>query len=193
MTDTYQALIDSDRVSPQTRTILEARGQYDDRHYQPSLFNSEQLQTVRALADRIVPQKAEGVSRIDFAARLDRQLASGEGDGWRYASLPKDGSAYIAGLALLDEMAKKLSGTPFHRLTSEAQDALINGCAAGRMSSAQFDLKKWFEDLRADLTKLYVSHPATLARMNYSGIADDPNGFVQLGVGKLDAWEPRTK
>ena len=61
------------------------------------------------------------------------------------------------------------------------------------MSAAQ--LARWFEDVRADATRLYVAHPATMARIGYSGIAYGGDserlpGFHALGPGAQDEWEP---
>ena len=59
-------------------------------------------------------------------------------------------------------------------------------------------MERWFSEVLADVTKLYVAHPATLARMGYSGIADGADsehqtGFVRIGEGERESWEPRAK
>ncbi len=150
--------------------------------------------TLRQMLARVIPQETgEDASEIDLAARIDKHLAEATGDGWRYASLPRDVSAYQVGLALLDEFARKLSAVPFDHLAVEAQDGLLGAIASGRLHSPRLDLKRWFEDLRATATQIYVSHPQTLARMGYSGIADDRSGFVQLGIGQREAWEPEPR
>ena len=56
-------------------------------------------------------------------------------------------------------------------------------------------MKLWFEDVRFAAVRLYVAHPATLARIGYSGIAyggDGPrkSGFVDFGIGRREPWEP---
>jgi hypothetical protein len=192
MEQDYKALIESDRVSPQTREVLKVRGLPDDPGYRSSIFSDTQYATLHALAVRIIPQnETEDRAVIDLAARLDQQLASGASDGWRYATLPADTQAFRVALTLLDELARKLSQTSFQDLPAVAQDALLTAIAEGRMASQTFDLQRWFEDLRASLTGIYVSHPATLARMHYSGFADNPNGFIQIGIAQVEQWEPR--
>ncbi len=37
-------------------------------------------------------------------------------------------------------------------------------------------MRLWFEDVRAQAARLYVAHPATLARMGYSGIGYGGDG-----------------
>ena len=187
--DKYLELIRSPRVSAQTREALLSRMEVDDSGYEPLALGPEELETLRSVMRRVIPQETDG-TEIDLAARLDKKLAQATGDGWRYASLPQDVEAYRVGLGLLDEFAMKLSAVPFTRLVPGAQDSLLEAVASGRVRSEKLDLKRWFEDLRADATQIYVSHPRTLAKMGYSGIADDPKGFVQIGIGERDAWEP---
>ncbi|WP_263381553.1 gluconate 2-dehydrogenase subunit 3 family protein [Granulicella arctica] len=190
----YEALIASDRVSSQTRNVLLERGKLDDVGYTPDCLDQQELHTLRALLARVIPQNAGADTVvIDLAARLDAQLSTGKGDGWRYAALPADTEAYRIGLQLLDSFAHKLSSIPFDRLASDAQDALISSIASGTITSKKLDLRRWFEDVRSDATKLFVAHPQTLASMGYSGIADNEHGFVQLGIGEREAWEPEPR
>jgi hypothetical protein len=191
MNEQYRSLISSNRVSPQTRAILQTRLEADDSDYVPTALTQQQFVTLRSVFARVIPQPKDAPA-IDLAARLDRNLASGKVDGWRYATLPSDASAYSIGLGLLDDFAKRLSGKPFDAIEPSAQDALIDSIASGRLHSQKLDLKRWFEDLRANATEIYVSHPETLARMGYSGIADE-NGLVQLGVGQVEPWEPKAE
>jgi hypothetical protein len=56
-------------------------------------------------------------------------------------------------------------------------------------------MKRWFEDLRADLVRLWLAHPAAMARIGFDGFAnggDGPRkqGFERLGAGEREAWEP---
>lgn len=188
MNEQYLELIDSARVSPQTRAALLERAASDSSDYKPSVLSESELTTLRAVTARLIPQMPP--TAIDLAARIDRELAEGNGDGWRYASLPSDKEAYRVGLDLLNEFARRLKSVSFDQLAPERQDSLLEAVAAGQIKSPKLDLQRWFEDLRAAATQIYVSHPETLARMGYSGIADDPGGFVQFGIGKVEPWEP---
>ena len=210
----YQALIRSDRVSAATRLALKERAAPDDPLREPQVLTVESLATLRALVDRIVPQRRPA---IDLGARIDRELTEGKGDGWRYAELPADAEAYRHGLATLDWHAQRRTGKSFVALDPKDKDDLLHDAAAGslgqgllvRLEAAvglvpelpPFDaaqMARWFEDVRADATRHYIAHPATLAGMGYSGIADGGDtatmqGFVQLGVGAVEAWEPRER
>jgi hypothetical protein len=197
--DSYRALIDSSRVSEGTRRALQAREAPDDPAYQPMALSSEQLSILRAMIGRVLPQPEE--ARIDLAARLDAQLHAGQGDGWRFAKLPDDGRAYMQGVSVLEHEARARHGHGFAELADHLQDELLaraargdlDGAVSGLLNGAQMQL--WFEDVRSDAVKLYVSHPATLARMGYSGIGyggdgDIKPGFNLIGLGERESWEP---
>ncbi|SNT32513.1 Pimeloyl-ACP methyl ester carboxylesterase [Granulicella rosea] len=185
----YLRFLESDRVSPKTREVALAR---IPDPVGPSVFTSEEYATLRAVLARVVPQELG--EEIDLAARLDKQLAAGKGDGWRYAVLPGDAQAYKIGLQTLDDLSRELHGPPFAALAFAHQEALLASIA--EMQPAAPQMARWFEDLRADAAAIYMSHPATLARAGYSGFgvggAETPHrGFVQIGVGDVEGWEPR--
>ena len=197
----YLALINSNRVGARTRETLLARARPDDPAYRPVAVTVAQLATLRAVIDRVLPQPAVA---IDLGARIDRLLASGEGDGWRYALLPQDAEAYRSALRTLDEASRASHGRDFAGLDGGGQDDMLERAAAGELGAdvpARHDLldarqmQLWFEDLRSDAVRLYVAHPATLARMGYGGIAYGGDaarkpGFVRVGAGEREAWEP---
>ena len=139
---------------------------------------------------RILPQR--GPETIDVATRLDDALARGAGDGWRHASLPADLDAYRMGLAALEAVPDGFAG-----LDGLGQDAVLSRAADGLCHAEHWtgeQMRLWFGDVLADATKIYVAHPATLARMGYSGVgygAEDPVGFTQLEPGQREAWEPQ--
>lgn len=176
--DDYLALIHSDRVSAKTREALLERAEPDDADYAPRALDAAGLAALRAVLARVLPQ-----DRIDIAARLDKALAAGKGDGWRFAALAPDAQAYRDALASLSE---------FTALDPAAQDAALVALQSGERGD---DMKLWFEDLRGRATMIYTSHPSTFARMGYSGIAyggDGPDrpGFVAIAAGEREGWEP---
>ncbi len=190
----YRALINSDRVSERTRSLLMARAEPDDPRYQPCALSAAQLAVLRAMLCRVVPQTG---FTIDLAARIDLNLAAGQGDGWRFAALPPDAAAYRAALRTLDAASQP----DFASMAVHDQDHLLARIAAGELESSgpglldARQMQLWFEDLRADAVRLYVAHPATLGRMGYSGIGyggDGPGkpGFHAIGPGEREDWEP---
>ena len=195
----YRALIDGPRVSTGTRKVLLSRAEPDDPAYRPAAMTPVQLDTLRAVLGRVVPQSGDG--RIDLAARLDAQLVEGQGDGWRFAALPEDRTAYGLALSLLDDRAQADHGCRFVELEGAVQDMILVRAAAGDLAGSlpgtldDRQMQLWFEDLRADAVKLYVAHPATLAALGFSGIAyggdgDDKPGFRLIGLDEREPWEP---
>ena len=176
----YLDLIASDRLSPKTREVLETRMGGPD--WMSGFLTFGQERTLRAAAARIVPQA--GPNPIDLAGFVIATLASGKGNGWRYAVLPADLTAYRQGL-------DRLAAQDFTSLAPEKQDACLRELSRVPGSPDA----RWFEELRGDLTDAYMAHPATLARIGYSGIgvggAHTPHqGFVLLGPNQRETWEP---
>ena len=196
-TSAFHALLRSDRVSARTRAVLEARAAPDAPDGAPDALSSAQLRVLRAALDRVVPQP--DAEPIDLAARVHKALAEGIGDGWRFDLLPSDIDAYRAALETLDEAAELEHRCGFAALDGDQRDLLLTRVDDGvlqvgtRLSAEQMRL--WFEDLRADAVKAYVSHPATMMRIGYGGFANGGDGvrqqgFTRVGEGEREAWEP---
>ena len=176
----FMRFIDSERVAPLTRALLEQR--MAGPAATDGVLNNEQRLTLRALLARVVPQV--GADPIDLAGFVLARLATGKGDGWRYDILPADAQAYREGLDRLGAMR-------FAELDETAQDALVQALAAvGGSVDA-----RWFEEIRGEATAAYIAHPATLARLGYSGIGvgganTEFKGFVTIGPNQRESWEP---
>ncbi len=176
----YEALIAGERVSERTRKVLEER--MAGPKPGAEVLTAEQERTLRAVLARVVPQRVGAA--IDLSGFVVERLASGKGDGWRYAVLPGDVAAYREGL---DRLTRVL----FADKSGEEQDALLRELEQTAGSAEA----RWFEEVRGDATAAYMAHPATLARIGYSGIgvggaATKNKGFVRIGVDEREAWEP---
>ncbi|MGJ7581043.1 alpha/beta fold hydrolase [Variovorax sp. RHLX14] len=184
--EAFVQAIASTRTSRRARAALAVRALADDADYAPAVLSNAQLQTLRALADRVVPQTGPA---IDLAARIDAQLAAAKGDGWRFADLPPDPLAYAAALDAL---------AGFDALSENEQQARLTQLAEGEFKSADLSaqqMKNWFEDLRADMVRIWVAHPATMARIGFDGFANGGDGtrkqgFERLGADERESWEP---
>ncbi|MGI3779061.1 MAG: alpha/beta hydrolase [Janthinobacterium lividum] len=196
----WRALLGADRVSERTRAALLERARPDDPAAAPRAMSEAQRATLRLVVDRMVPQPA-GV-RIDLAARVDAVLAAGVGDGWRLAGAPPDAVLCRAGLDTLEAAARQGGAPGVAGLADAAQDALLGRAAAGTLDAGAGEgmldaerMQLWFEEVRSTAVRAYVAHPATLARMGYSGIGYGGDGarlegFVRLGIGAREDWEP---
>ena len=176
--EAYREFLESERVSPRTREVLE------ERLAGPAatdVLTSAQMSTLRALCARVVPQSMG----LDLAGTIAARLATGKGDGWRYAVLGEDLEAYRAGLDALAALG-------FDGMSDEAKDAAIEALGAVKGSADA----RWFEEVRGDATTAYISHPAAYARLGYSGIGVGGaktvhQGFVEIAMGEVEAWEPK--
>jgi pimeloyl-ACP methyl ester carboxylesterase len=198
--DRFQALIASDRTSPQTRKVLQDRIHHrtDNSPANPDVLLPEELRTLRALAARVIPG-----SGFDLAVRLNHVLAQSRHDGWRFESLPGDAAAWKQGLFSLNAAAAREFGVPFAALDPARRDDLLKraqhgrlgegvlaalhlGHGAGAFSASQ--MRDWFEDVRSELVKLYVSDPRTMERIGFTGLADE-QGFTQIKLSEREAFE----
>lgn len=181
----WAALIAGDRVDARVRGILNRRAVPDDRGYAPTVLDVAQLTLLREIADLVVPQEGDP---IDLAARVDAQLARGEGDGWRNADLPPDPDAYRAGL---DTLAGVWPTDPAER--ERVLRSAIEGSTAAEGALDAPRLALWLEDVRNDLVRQWLAHPASMARVGYDGFATGGRpirGFVELRLGRREDWEP---
>jgi len=188
--DDFARLLGSDRVGARTRAAMLARMQPPAP---AGLWTPAQRATVAALVARILPVDHDPA---DLAHRIEATLADGKGDGWRFADLPADRDAWGRGLATLDAWT---GGFP--ALAPAAQDAWLDRIAQGDeagdddpalLSPRQMLL--WFEDVRAETVRCWVSLPATMARIGYDGFAtggDGPRkqGYVRTAADELEPWQ----
>jgi len=66
---------------------------------------------------------------------------------------------------------------------------------AGNPAGAPDKMQLWFRDACADLIRLWVAHPATMARIGFDGFANGGDGsrkqgFERLAAGERESWEP---
>jgi pimeloyl-ACP methyl ester carboxylesterase len=182
-------LIASDQTSPQTRMVLLNRLPDPDGE---AVFFPEELRTLRALALRIVPD-----AKFDLTSRVKQELAKPLHDGWRFDSLPSDLQAWKRGLESLDLAALREFHVPFVALDGPRQDELLFRAREGKLGKGLLgamhlsdsedaldsdQMRDWFEDVRGELVKIYVSDPRTMERIGFTGFADE-KGFTQIELG----------
>ncbi|MGF3021208.1 alpha/beta hydrolase [Methylobacterium aquaticum] len=191
----FAALMGSDRVNTRLRTTLRERMREPDG---PFCLRPGERATLAACLDRVLPQPGPG--RIDLARRIDARLATGTGDGWRFAALPPDAEAYSRALRTLDAAARAAQGRPFSDLDGPDQDALLDHAAAGRLPAIPDGIAPelmtcWFEELRAEAVRTWLAHPAGLAAIGFTGIgaggddADALPGYRLTGLNARESWE----
>jgi len=143
-------LLESNRVTPATRKALLERL---SAKYERKFFSEAQLETLRAVAVRLVPHDP---LELDLVGPIDERLARGDSKGWRYADLPPEANPYGG---LLEALPNN-----FLQLEGDAQDAVLE--------DLQKEQARAFEDLLAELVEIYYSHPLVQVRIGYFGFAD---------------------
>jgi hypothetical protein len=144
-----------------------------------------------AASARLIPQPRRE-RPIDLAGGLDARLASGAGDGWRYAKMPADGEMYALGALGLEQCARATFAQGFAELPGAEQDAVLLAVQSGKAEGAiwaEMDPVCYFEELLAILVDIYYAHPLALEEIGYAGMAD-AHGWQAIGLDERESHEP---
>lgn len=172
-----RALLRTDHVTEPTRQALQAR--LDRAYGAPCFFSAHEAETMRAMCDRLVPQRA-----VDIVGALDERLADGTRDGWRYDALPPDDEAYRRGLAGIDETSWALFGAPFVALAGDRSDEVLRAVQLGIAQGPAWETlpaARWFEEVLGEVTEIYFAHPLAQESIDYLGMADG-RGWEAVGL-----------
>ncbi|MDQ3686752.1 MAG: gluconate 2-dehydrogenase subunit 3 family protein, partial [Acidobacteriota bacterium] len=189
---TVRALLETDLITAPTRDALDARLAADTEDYAPRFFDSESFATLSAACLRLIPQPERFT---DTAREIDRRLAEKMSDGWRYDAMPPDEDAYRRGLRGLNESARETYKADFATLGGEQQDVILRQVQRGRASGAAWRTlpsHRFFEELLAEVTEAYYSHPLAQEEIGYTGMAD-AHGWQHVSLNDLESWEPRAR
>lgn len=183
------SLLDSEFVTRPTRAALKRRLRPVEAH--EMLLDQTGIALLDAICTRLIPQP-DRAEPIDIAARLHAGVATGAGDGWRYAVLPLDSIALVLGVAAIDETARAIAGESFLDLDGEARDRVLGAIQRGEAPGATWkalDPRRWFEELLTATTEIYFAHPLAQEEIGYVGMAD-ALGWSEVGLGARAAYEP---
>ena len=187
---TVRALLATDQVTDPTRQALTERLTAPPR--QPAFFSAAEFALLQAICDRLIPQDGLDVS-IDIAGSIDQRLAQNGSDGWRYDTMPADGTAYKRGLAGVNETAQSWFQQSFQQLPANLQDdilASIQDATALGKTWQTLPADRLFEELLAEAADIYYSHPVTHETIGYVGMADAA-GWQRIGLNQLEDREPK--
>ncbi|GHC68194.1 gluconate 2-dehydrogenase subunit 3 family protein [Streptomyces cinnamoneus] len=158
---------------------------------QPSLrfFTPAEEAAAEALLDLVLARSAEDPP-VPVLSVIDARLATGEGDGWRYADVPEDPEAWRRSLAALDEEARlRHDGRVFAELGHGDRDRLLRHVL-------QLGGRDWYGMPAAHVWSLwtryaceaYYAHPSAWDEIGFGGPAY-PRGYLRLGRGRRETWE----
>src|SRR5829696_8825953 len=96
-------------------------------------FNEHEARTLKAVAERIVPQPERGgAEKIPIVPWIDEKLYEDKRDGYRYEELPPQREAWRLGLAGIDEAARALfDGKTLVELDALSQDVVLHHVERG--------------------------------------------------------------
>ena len=190
-TGTVRALLDTDLVTPATRAVLQARLESSPAETGPRFFADHDFYTLCAVLERLLANPTAPTAR-HMALAIDGRLAAGKSDGWRYDSLPPDVQAARLGLQGMDQSAQLLHQMEFVALPPKQQDAVLAAVQGGGAPGEIWRTlpgNHYFEDLLAEATECYYSHPLASEEIGYVGMADG-QGWSKIKMGEREAWEP---
>ncbi len=160
--------------------------------HEPCFFTADEWRTLDALCQRILPQPNDRPP-IPLAALLDAALLENQTQGFRVDPLPHDGQAWKQALAAFDAEAREHFGMPFHELSPEVRDTLLQQAQTGDLSHAAWaDMPPelfFAKRILVDVPAMYYSHPTAWSEMGFGGPAS-PRGYVRMELNRRDPWEP---
>ncbi len=159
--------------------------------YGPRFFTAAEWQTLEAVCKRIVPQPQDR-SPVPLPSYVDQKMFEGHEDGFRHASMPRQGEAWKRGLAALDEEARQRYGRRFHEIGAAEQDELLKKAQGGALTGPAWGgmpSELFFSDrVIHDVANAYYAHPTAWNEIGWGGPAS-PRGYVRMGFDKRDPWE----
>lgn len=181
--DRYDVLAQEPYWDEVTASLV--RGRLEPPSAQLRFFTAAEAATAEALFDLLLAQHEE--PKVPVLPVVDARLADGETDGWRYASLPEDASAWRQSLAWLDEDCTELFGGRFVECRHEERVELLQGIK---------DSEKWHDWPAAHVWSLWTryacaafyAHPWAWNEIGFGGPAY-PRGYKVLHPGWREPWE----
>jgi hypothetical protein len=157
-------------------------------------FDVEQTQLLEAICARLLPQDdRDNAHRVPIVPDIDRRLADGDGDGYRYEDMPPDPEAYLLGLRAIDESAQAAFGSAFAAATRSQQDELLRSLHDGtpireHSTWQRMPVKRFWTLLLSDCIGSYYAHPYAWDEIGFGGPAY-PRAYMRLENGEPETWE----
>lgn len=189
--DTVRQLLDSDFVTEATRQVLRARLRAGE-NYAPQFFDVAEFDLLKAICEAFAPSQA--VSCGFVVAEIDRRLAEGNGNGWRYDEMPPDGEAFKRGLAGFNRIAKQIFQTDFVSLDAEKRRLILRNARDGQVTINELKESlsaRFVEELLTEFAETFYSHPLAQGEIGCVAMADAA-GWREIGLNRLDSHEPRS-
>ena len=183
------SLLTGDAVSAITKQVLLTR--ISEENQAPLFFDEHQFNLLTTVCDILMAQSA--LDRIcNPAIAIDKRLKENKADGWRYDCMPDDKTAFVKGLKGIDELSLSSYNTTFLKLTSSEQILLLEKIQKGEISGDSWinlPPSLFFEEMLAEVTAIFYSHPLVQQQIGFVGMAD-AHGWVNIALNTKDSNEP---
>jgi gluconate 2-dehydrogenase gamma chain len=148
------------------------------------VLTAAEAETLEAITDRIIPSDENGPGAREARAvhYIDRSLAS-DNAGSR--------ANYAAGLAAIDDYARKLHRHPFHRLSPELQDNILLTVIQGQVSGFNPSGGGFFNMVRNHTIEGTFSDPYYGGNRDFIGWDMIHYPGVRIGVSENDVAQGR--
>lgn len=181
-------LLNTNDITEVTKTVLRQR--LLQNQYPPAFFNEIEFRLLSCICGLLTAQ--ENTPTIhDAAIDIDKRLANNKSDGWRYDMMPADKLAYRNGLRGIADFSLEKFSNPFEQLREAEQLTILQLLQNGTIEGAIWEnlpAKLFFEELLAETTFFFYSHPLVLQQIGFVGMAD-ANGWQKIGLNEKDAIE----
>lgn len=157
-------------------------------------FTEEELLTITAICDRILPQDDRTPERkIPIVPFIDERLHKNQIDGYRFADMPPDRDAYRMGIRAIDETARKIHQQPFVDLDPLKQEFILKSIHDGKKLAAhdiweKMSIDRFWHLLVGDCVSVYYAHPWAWDEIGFGGPAY-PRAYTRLEGGLPEPWE----
>ena len=185
----FNDLLNTNLITKKTRQVLVSR--INEKEEPALFFTAYQFNILTIVCDLLMAQNS--AERIcNPAVSIDKRLAAGKADGWRYDVMPDDRIALLSGIDGIDEFAFAKFKKPFQELYISDQINLLERIQKGETIGSNW--KKilpilFFEELLVEVTAIFYSHPFVQQEIGFVGMAD-ANGWKNIGLDSKDSIEP---
>lgn len=182
-----EILLNSEYLTAPTRQVLLERL---EKTGAPKFFDQETFHLLNSICDLLLDQDTDD-RMVNIALFIDERLSEKRSNGWRYDRQPPDPIAYVLGLKAIDKEAKQRFGKEFYLLNKEQQIQILTDVQKGNIKSdgwEKVDPKLFFEDLLAESTEIFFSHPKAQLSIDYLGMADG-EGWSRIKLNQSEKLE----
>ena len=183
------ALLNTDLVTDITKKVLIERGQEKD--YQPLFFTLPDFECLTIVCDCLMAQNSNN-RMVTMAHAIDTRLNCKTGNGWRYNNMPSDDEMYREGLKGINKTANLLYNKKFIDLPKNHQLKVLGAVQKGLGDGFEWDQlqqQQFFEEMLAEVTEVFFSHPLVQDEMGYAGMAD-AKGWEKIRLNEREEREP---